>query len=54
MKENELRIYIEELRKAKIAVNTNIIIAKMIYLEPELKEKSRWALFKMSYLTLKK
>ena len=26
----------------------------MISLEPELKEKSRWALFKMCYRTLKK
>jgi len=53
-KENELIIYIEELRKAKIAVNTDIIIAKMISLEPLLKEKSRWALFKMCYRILKK
>ena len=45
-KENELIIYIEELRKSKIAVNTNIIIAKMISLEPKLKEKSRWTFLK--------
>ena len=32
-KENELIIYIEELRIAKLAFNTNIIIAKMISLE---------------------
>ncbi len=48
-KENELIIYIEELRESKIAVNTNIVIAKMLSLEPKLKEKSRWTLFKMCY-----
>jgi hypothetical protein len=53
-KENDLIIYIEELRKSNIAANTNIIIAKMLSLEPKLKEKSKWALFKMCYRILKK
>jgi len=53
-KEMELINFIDKLREEKVAVTSNMIIAKMLQLKPELKDKSMGALQRMCYRILQK
>lgn len=53
-KELELVSFIDKLREEKVAVTSNMIIAKMLQLKPELKDKSMRALQSMCYRILQK
>jgi DNA-binding transcriptional MerR regulator len=53
-KELELINFIDKLREEKVAVTSNMIIAKMLQLKPELKDKSMGALQRMCYRILQK
>ena len=53
-KEMELVGFIDKLREEKIAVTSTMIIAKMLQLKPELKNKSMRALQSMCYRILEK
>jgi len=53
-KEMELVGFIDKLREEKIAVTSTMIIAKMLQLKPELKNKSMRALQSMCYRILQK